>query len=133
MANRLDGRVAIITGGSSGIGEATARLFAQEGAQVVIMARGEERGIAVQNRIRAKGGNALFIPCDVADRHAVDAAVTKTIEAYGRLNILFNNAGGGIRENFPEETDDGWARVIQANLTRTFYARRMGCSHVHYR
>ena len=133
MANRLDGRVAIITGGSSGIGEATARLFAQEGAQVVIMARGEERGIAVQNRIRAKGGNALFIPCDVADRHAVDAAVTKTIEAYGRLNILFNNAGGGIRENFPEEKDDGWARVIQVNLARTFYARRMGCSHVHYR
>jgi NAD(P)-dependent dehydrogenase (short-subunit alcohol dehydrogenase family) len=130
VANRLDGKVAIVTGGSSGIGEATAHLFVQEGAKVAIMARREKEGMAVQNAIRAEGGDALFIQCDVADRRAVDTAVTKTIDTYGRLNILFNNAGSGIRENFPEETDEGWDQVIQVNLTGTFYMCRAAWNHL---
>jgi NAD(P)-dependent dehydrogenase (short-subunit alcohol dehydrogenase family) len=96
----------------------------------VIMARREEKGLAVQHAIREEGGDALFIPCDVADRSVVDTAVAKTIEAYGRLNILFNNAGGGVRENFPEETDEGWDRVIQVNLTGTFYLCRAAWKHL---
>ena len=130
MANRLDGKVAIITGGSSGIGEATSHLFAEEGAQVVLMARGEEKGIAVQDAIRAEGGDATIVPCVVSDRLSVDAAVAKAVEAYGRLDILFNNAGGGVREIFPDESDESWDRVIRSNLTGTFYMCRAAWGHL---
>ena len=75
MPGRLQGKVAMITGGNSGIGEATAHRFAQEGATVVLLARREPEGYAVQQAIRDTGGEAYFIPCDVSDRSAVEAAV----------------------------------------------------------
>ena len=74
MPGRLQGKVAMITGGNSGIGEATAHRFAQEGAAVVLLARREPEGYAVQQAIRDTGGEACFIPCDVSDRSAVEAA-----------------------------------------------------------
>ena len=75
MANRLDGKVALITGGNSGIGEGTAQLFAQEGAKVILMARREQEGLAVEASIKSTGGDAKFIECDVSDENAVAAAV----------------------------------------------------------
>lgn len=130
MAGRLDGKVAIITGGNSGIGEATARLFAQEGARVVIMARRQGQGAQVQDAIREGGGDATFIRCDVMDREAVDSAVDKAVATYGGANILFNNAGFGAGQNFPDEDDESWDRVIRVNLNGTFYMSRAVWPHL---
>jgi NAD(P)-dependent dehydrogenase (short-subunit alcohol dehydrogenase family) len=130
MPGRLQGKVAMITGGNSGIGEATAHRFAQEGAQVVLLARREPEGYAVQQAIRETGGEALFIPCDVADRGAVEAAVATTIDRYGSLHVLFNNAGGGSGVIFPEESDEVWERVLRINLTGTFLMCRAVWPHL---
>jgi NAD(P)-dependent dehydrogenase (short-subunit alcohol dehydrogenase family) len=130
MTGRLHNKVAIITGGNSGIGEATAHLFAREGAKVALLARRETEGLAVQQTIRDGGGNAIFIQCDVSDSDAVDAAVAKTVETYGRLNVVINNAGGGAREMFPDETDEAWDRVIGVNLTGAFYMSRAAWGHL---
>src|ERR1700722_20308595 len=115
MAGRLQNKVAMITGGNSGIGEATARLFTKEGAKVAILARRETEGRVVQDAIRAEGGEVTFFPCDVTRRAGVEAAVAQAVATYGGLHILINNAGGGSREIFPEESDETWDRVIRVN------------------
>ena len=130
MAGRLQGKVEMITGGNSGIGEATARRFAQEGAKIVILARREAEGHAVQEAIRAEGGVADFLPCDVTDRTAVEAAVEKTVSLHGAINVLINNAGGGAREMFPEESDETWDRVLRINLTACFMTCRAVWPHL---
>jgi meso-butanediol dehydrogenase/(S,S)-butanediol dehydrogenase/diacetyl reductase len=130
MAGRLQGKVAIITGGNSGIGEATAHCFAQEGAIVALLARREPEGQAVQHAIRGAGGDATFIPCDVTDHGSVEAAVAKTVTLYGGIQVLFNNAGGGARETFPAESDDVWDRVLRVNLTGTFLMSRAVWPHL---
>ena len=99
MPGRLQGRVAIITGGNSGIGEATANRFAQEGAKVAILARRVPEGKAVEQSIRGRGGEAIFIPCDVTEQGSIEAAVAQTVATYGNLHVLFNNAGGGGPRN----------------------------------
>ena len=130
MPGKLENQVAIVTGGNSGIGKATALLFASEGAKVGLMARREKEGIDVENAIKSDGGEALFVSCDVGNRQQVDDAVGKIVSAYGGLDILFNNAGGGDRGNFPDETDEGWERVISVNLTGTFYMSRAVWPHM---
>jgi 3-oxoacyl-[acyl-carrier protein] reductase len=130
MAGRLENKVAIITGGNSGIGEATARRFTQEGAKVVILARREAEGRAVQDAIRAQGGDITFFPCDVTDRAAVEAAIAQTVSTYGGLDILINNAGGGAREMFPAESDETWDRVLRVNLTACFLTCRAAWPHL---
>ena len=90
---RLRGQVALITGGTSGIGRATAVLFAQEGAKVAIIGRDEKRGREVVSEITQGGGMAVFICCDVRFAEECRQAVKETISAFGRLDVLFNNAG----------------------------------------
>jgi NAD(P)-dependent dehydrogenase (short-subunit alcohol dehydrogenase family) len=130
MPGRLQNKVALITGGNSGIGEATARLFAQEGAKVAILARREAEGRAVQESLRAQCGDVTFLPCDVTDRAAVEAAVAKTVSTYGGLHVLINNAGGGAREMFPAESDETWDRVLRVNLTACFLTCRAAWPHL---
>ena len=130
MSGRLEGKVAIVTGGNSGIGEATAHLFAKEGAKVAIMARREEQGLKVQEAIRQEGGEATYISCDVMDRKAVDSAVEKAIATFGAINTLFNNAGFGAGQNFPDEDDESWDTVIKVNLNGTFYMSRAVWPHL---
>jgi NAD(P)-dependent dehydrogenase (short-subunit alcohol dehydrogenase family) len=130
MPGRLQSKVAIITGGNSGIGEATARLFTQEGAKVAILARRETEGYAVQQAIRADGGDVTFLPCDVTNRAAVEAAVAQTVSTYGGLHVLINNAGGGARDMFPDESDEVWDRVLRVNLTACFLTCRAAWPHL---
>ena len=130
MARRLQGKVALITGGNSGIGEATARLFTREGARVAILARREAEGHAVQESVRAEGGEITFFACDVTDRAAVESAVAQTVKLYGGLHVLINNAGGGAREIFPEESDETWERVMRVNLTACFLMCRAAWPHL---
>ena len=89
---RLAGKVAIVTGGNSGMGTGTVELFVEEGARVVIAARGEEAGQALANRL---GENAIFKRTDVSVEADVKALVDTTMEKWGRLDVLFNNAGSG--------------------------------------
>ena len=130
MANRLDGKVALITGGNSGIGEGTAQLFAQEGAKVILMARREQEGVAVEASIKSTGGDAKFIECDVSDENAVNAAVIEAVRTFGTINILFNNAGHGASGNFPDESAEDFQRVINVNLNGTFYMSRAVWPHL---
>lgn len=117
---RLKDRVALITGGTSGIGEATALLFAREGACVAITGRNAERGKSVVNRMRHEGGEAIFVRADVSVakdcRHAVDA----TAKAFGGIDILFNNAGVFYAQTAVECSEREWDEQIDVNLKGTF-------------
>lgn len=130
MPGRLNGKVAIITGGNSGIGEATARLFTQEGARAALLARREAEGREVERALRAEGREVTFIPCDVTSREAVEAAVSRTVGLYGAVHILVNNAGGGSREMFPDESDETWERILRVNLTAAFLTSRAAWPHL---
>ena len=130
MGERLKGKVAIITGGNSGIGASTGQLFAKEGARVVLMARREEQGQMVANSICDDGGEAIFVGCDVGDHDSVSRAVEKAAAAWGRIDLLFNNAGGGAGSSFPDEPIEEWQRVIHTNLTGTFFMSQAVWPHL---
>ncbi|MBL7184199.1 MAG: SDR family oxidoreductase [Anaerolineae bacterium] len=117
---RLDGKVALITGGTSGIGRATALLFAQEGAQVAITGRNEARGQEVVNEIEQVNGTAIFIRSDVRFADACRQAVEETVRAFGRLDILFNNAGVFYPNTVPDSTEEEWDLTIDINLKGTY-------------
>ena len=117
---RLANKVALITGGNSGIGEATALLFAREGASVVISARDETRGSAVAERIQAEGGKAIYVRADVRIPEDCRRAVVETMCAFGRLDILFNNAGVFVPQTAIECSTENWQLQIEVNLTGTF-------------
>ncbi|PPR18640.1 MAG: putative oxidoreductase [Alphaproteobacteria bacterium MarineAlpha9_Bin7] len=130
MNGKLQGKVAIVTGGNSGIGEATCHLFAKEGAKVLLLARRENEGLKVQDSINSVGGEATFIPCDVGNPDSVDTAIAKAAETYGAINILFNNAGGGGGGDFPNSSTEEWGQVINVNLNGTFYVSRAVWPHL---
>src|SRR5262245_28305536 len=117
MAGVLQGKVAIVTGGNSGIGEAMVQRFAREGAQVAIVARREAEGLGVQQAVRDAGGDATFIRCDVTEPSDIEAAVARTVELYGGIHMLVNNAGGGGAagpDPFPEPGgDEAWDYVLR--------------------
>jgi NAD(P)-dependent dehydrogenase (short-subunit alcohol dehydrogenase family) len=133
---RLAGKVAFITGGGGGIGRATAERFAEEGAKVVIAEIDADRGEAAAQsaRVRAKnsGGDAHFIHCDIRDKANVEAAFAETVDRFGKLTILHNNAGGstpqdGAVTDAPEE--EFW-RVIKLDLYGTFLCSKIGIPHM---
>lgn len=123
---RLEGKVAIITGGNSGVGATTAELFAKEGAKVVITARREPQLEEIAQRIRANGGEVTVVRCDVSKVEEVEAMVNKAVETYGRIDILVNNAGvleAGLK---PIEscTDEDFEWVMSINTKGCLYCTR---------
>jgi NAD(P)-dependent dehydrogenase (short-subunit alcohol dehydrogenase family) len=117
---RLKNKVAVITGGTSGIGEATALLFAREGARVCITGRNSERGASVVARIKAGGGDAFFTKADVSRVEDCRRAVDETLGAFGSLDILFNNAGVFYPQTAIECSEEEWDEQIDVNLKGTF-------------
>jgi NAD(P)-dependent dehydrogenase (short-subunit alcohol dehydrogenase family) len=116
--SRLDGKVAFITGAGSGIGQATATLFAREGAKVVVSDISAEGGEKTVEMIKADGNEAMFVKTDVTQSSEVEGAINMAVNAYGRLDCAFNNAGGNVGEASPlaESTEEIWERVINLNL-----------------
>jgi len=128
--NTLVRKVALITGGASGIGRATAMLFAQEGASVAIADINVERGQATVAEIEAAGGKAIFIPCDVTRGEDCRAAVEQTVAVYGRLDILFNNAGIIRRADVVTTTEEEWDRVMAVNVKSVFLMSKYAIPHL---
>jgi len=120
MNMRLANKVALITGGTSGIGEATALLFAKEGASVSISGRNEKRGHAVIGQILQAGGRAIFIRSDVRKAAECQRAVDETVKAFGQLDILFNNAGVFYPHTTLDCSEEEWDLQIDINLKGTF-------------
>ena len=123
---RLDGKVAIITGGNSGIGACAAEMFAKEGAKVVISARRAEQLESVAEKIRSAGGEALAVPCDISNQEQCKKVVGKALEAFGTIDILVNNAGvvdSGI-EAIEKVTDNTIDTLIDINAKGTLYMTR---------
>ena len=116
----LTGRVALITGGASGIGRATAALFGREGASVAVADINAEQGQSIVGEIEAEGGRATFISCDVARSDDCQDAVVRTVAAFGRLDILFNNAGIIRRADVLVTTEEEWDRVMDVNAKSIF-------------
>lgn len=117
MTAELQGKVGLITGGTSGIGRDTAVLFAKAGAKVVVAGRREAEGAETVDQVRAAGGDALFVKMDVSRAAEVQALVQKTVEKFGRLDVAFNNAGiEGNWKPITEQSEEDWDSVIDINL-----------------
>lgn len=127
---RLQEKVALITGGTSGIGEATALLFAREGAKVAITGRNESRGHAVVARILESGGKAIFLRTDVRKADQCKRAVDETVRAFGSLDILFNNAGVFYPQTTLECSEEEWDLQININLKGTFLMSKYALEHM---
>ena len=127
---RLNGKVAIITGANSGIGRATARLFGREGAKVVCCDIQETISPRIDQLIKDKeGGEAVFAHCDVTKQEDLDRAVKSAVDNFGRVDILYNNAGAGIRKKIHEHTDEEWNFVLNTNLNAMFHGARAVMPH----
>ena len=133
---RLDGKVAFITGGGGGIGRATAERFAQEGAKVVVAEINAELGEAAAQSARDfaanSGGDAHFIKCDVTETDDVKAAFAETVSRYGKLDILHNNAGGSTVQDGPvtDAPEEEFWRVIKLDLYGTFLCSKYGIPEI---
>jgi NAD(P)-dependent dehydrogenase (short-subunit alcohol dehydrogenase family) len=121
----FEGKVAIVTGAASGIGEACAQALARSGARVVVADFDEEGGTRVADKISVDGGAAAFFKVDVSDPEQVAAMVSHAVETYGGLNIAVNNAGiGGVQSPTGEYPLDSWHEVLDVNLSGVFYGLR---------
>jgi len=127
---RLENKIALITGGTSGIGQATAILFAREGAKVAITGRDEKRGLAVTKRIVTDGGKAVFIRADVQSAEECNHAVAETLSAYKGLDILFNNAGVFFPHTVVDCTEEEWDLQMDVNLKGTFLMSKAALPHM---
>ena len=117
---RLEGKVAIITGATFGIGRATAQLFAREGAKVVAVGRTAEAGESLIEEIRSDGGQATFVRTDVSDSGDVQRMIATAVNSYGKLDVLFNNAGIVTWGKLADELEEDWDRCIDINLKGVF-------------
>jgi len=131
MNRKLEGKIALITGGSRGIGAAIAKRLATEGADVAITyTKGADAAAAVVKEIQRDGGKAIAIQADAADAEAVKAAVDKTVATLGRLDVLVNNAGTAIPKKFEETTLEEMDRMIDINIRGVLVATQAALKHM---
>ncbi len=116
MSRNIEGKVVVITGASSGLGEATARLLSEQGAIVVLAARRTDRIESLANEITGRGGKALAVTTDVADRDQVKRLVEKTVQTFGRIDVMLNNAGLMPLAPLEKLKFDEWDQMIDVNL-----------------
>jgi NADP-dependent 3-hydroxy acid dehydrogenase YdfG len=121
MSTNIDGKVVVVTGASSGLGESTARHLAELGAIVVLGARRKDRLDAIVNDITAKGGKALAVTVDVTKRKQVDALIQEALKAYGKVDVLVNNAGVMSIAPFAALKVDEWEKMIDINIKGVLY------------
>ena len=123
-AGKLEGKAAIVTGAGRNIGEEIAKLFAREGAGVAVVDMDEGRAGAVAETIRAGGGKAIAVVCDVSDTGDIAAMVTAVTEAFDGIDILVNNVAVSDNKNIFELTEDEWRRTIDVTLSSPFYVTK---------
>lgn len=125
MQRKFEGKVAVITGATAGIGAACARIFSAQGASVVLVGRNQTRGCAIEKELNSTGGKALFVPCDIACENDVDRLVSCIREEFGRVDILYNNAGVMLPsmeiERMPFED---WKKTFDININGMFLITR---------
>ncbi len=131
MAGLVAGKVALVTGGGSGIGRQACLVFCREGAQVVVSDVTVEGGEETLSLIKQAGGEAVFIKADVAQAAEVEALVAKTVEAYGRLDCAYNNAGiAGRTARVAEDTEENWERILSINLKGVWLCLKYEIAHM---
>lgn len=121
MSEGFEGRTALITGATTGMGRAVALALGERGANVVIAARREKEGAKAATEVEAAGGQGLFVRTDVTIEAEAKAMVDRTVERFGRLDFVFNNAGSGVNTPIAKMTTAEWDQDIAVNLTGTFY------------
>ena len=129
-SGRFDDKVVIVTGGTSGIGKATALLFAQEGAMVVLTGRRADRGAAVVEAIRVSGGESIFIHADHTCVEDCQTVVGKTMARFGRIDVLFNNAGIVLQGRAEDTSEEDWRAVMELNVTAVWRMSRLVLPHM---
>jgi 3-oxoacyl-[acyl-carrier protein] reductase len=131
MSKKLEGKIALVTGGSRGIGAAIAKRLAADGANIAITyTQGKDTAASVVNEIERAGRKAIAIQADATDADAIKAAVEKTVATFGRLDVLINNAGTAIPKPFEETTLEELDRVIDINIRGTFITTQAALKHL---
>lgn len=122
---KLKDKVAIVTGSTSGMGRATAELFAREGAKVVVTGRNEQRAKEVVEKIKSEGFEAMYVLADTSKTEEIKTVVDKTLEAYGTVDVLFNNAGVLSLSPLAQIPLDEWNKTFQVNVTAALYLTQL--------
>lgn len=131
MCKRLEGKVALISGATSGIGKASAILFAEEGAKVVFCGRRKELGEQIEAEIKANGGEALFVQADVTKADDVEMLVNKAVDTYGGIDVLFNNAGHSIQFRIEDmDIRKDYESVFDLNVKSYFMLTSLAVRHM---
>jgi len=127
---KLAGKAAIVTGSTKGIGLGIAQVFAREGAMLTVVARGTEGDETAEELRRMGAADAFFVRTDVRDSQQIQAMIAKTIERYGRLDVLVNNAGYHISKNIEQTSEEEWEFLIETNLRSTFLCSKYAVPHL---
>jgi NAD(P)-dependent dehydrogenase (short-subunit alcohol dehydrogenase family) len=130
LSNKLENKVAIVTGSTSGIGEAIAVLFAMQGAKVVLSGRNLQRGSKVKQKILDSGGTAIYVPMEARKIETIKNLIDKTMTEFGTVDILVNNAGTILIKPFLELTMDDWDFLIETDARSYFFAMQQIIPHM---